>query len=79
MRSWELAILAAALAGVAGCKTGTTDSGVQSTPNDTATPAPSDSGSSGGSGGGSTSGSGGGGAPSVPTLFAKAARLALAG
>jgi hypothetical protein len=70
MRSWKLVIVAAALAGVAGCKTGTTDSGVQSTPNDTATPAPADSGSPGGSSGGTTSGSGGGGgAPSVPTLI----------
>jgi hypothetical protein len=68
MRSWKLVIVAAALAGVAGCKTGTTDSGVQSTPNDTATPAPADSGSPGGSSGGTTSG-GGGGAPSVPTLI----------
>jgi hypothetical protein len=65
MRSWKLVIVAAALAGAAGCKTGTTDSGVNSTPNDTATPAPAD----GGDSGGSTSGGGGGGAPSVPTLI----------
>jgi hypothetical protein len=62
MPSWKLLMTAAALAVTSGCKTGTTDSGVNSTPNPPAT-------ATGGSSGGTTSGSGGGGSgPSIPTL-----------
>ena len=69
MRPWKLAIVAAALAGVSACKSDNADSGIKSTPGDTATPAPAGDttgGSSGSSTGGSTSGSG---APKVPTLI----------
>jgi hypothetical protein len=59
MRSWKLAIVAAALAGISACKTDSADSGLNSTP------APSGD-TSGGSAGGAASGSGS--SPSVPTL-----------
>src|SRR5690242_15475626 len=63
MRSWKLVMVAAALAGLAGCKTDSADSGVNSTP-------PPSTSTSGGTSGGSTTGSGGGGGsgPSIPTL-----------
>jgi len=71
MRSWKLAIVAAALAGVSACKTGTTDTGVHS-PGDTAAPAPAGSTSSGSTTSGTPAPTGGGtsgaGAPGVPTL-----------
>lgn len=61
--------MTAALAGVAGCKTGTTDTGVH-TPGDTVAPAPADSTASGGTTTGTAGGaSGASGAPSVPTLI----------
>ena len=70
MRSWKLAIVAAALAGVSACKTDNADSGIKSTPGDTTTPAPAGD-ATGGSTGSSTGGtsSGGSGAPKVPTLI----------
>lgn len=76
MRSWKLVIVAAALAGVAGCKT---DSGggdhvnsagsLPAPSGSTATPAPAGSDTSGSSSAGSTGGSGGSGTPSIPTLI----------
>jgi hypothetical protein len=66
MRSWKLAIVAAALAGVSACKTDNADGGIKSTPGDTTTPAPAGD-TTGGPTGGTTSG--GGGSPSVPTLI----------
>jgi len=66
MRSWKLIIVAAALAGLAGCKTDGSGNAVNSTPpapaattgGDTTTPAPA-----GGDSGGSS------GTPSIPTLI----------
>lgn len=76
MQSWKFAIAAAALTGIAACTTDTSNSGLASTPNDTAAPtsgtidsATGSSGTNGASpaGGGTTTS--GGGAPSVPTLI----------
>jgi hypothetical protein len=67
MRSLKLILAAALLTGVSACKTDTADSGgVNSTPNDTTTPAPADT--ADGSTDGSTNDGGSGGSPSVPTL-----------
>ena len=68
MRSWKLVIVAAALAGVAGCKTDSGGDHVNSagstatTPDGTATATPTPTPSGGGSGGSS-------GTPSIPTLI----------
>jgi hypothetical protein len=74
MRSSKLVIAAALLVSVAGCKTDSADSGVNSAPAPTGNTTSGSSGGSGGSStggttsGGTTSGSGGG-SPSVPTLI----------
>jgi hypothetical protein len=68
MRSSKLVIAAALLVSVAGCKTDSADSGVNSAPPPAGDAAGASAGGSvGSSGGGTTSGSGGG-SPSVPTL-----------
>jgi hypothetical protein len=74
MRSWKLVMMTAALASVAGCKTGTTDSGVNSTPppptaTSSGSPAGTTTGTTAATTAGTPSGSGGGGAPSIPTLI----------
>jgi hypothetical protein len=68
MRSLKLIVAAALLTGVAACKTDTADNGgVNSTPNDTTTPAPAGS-ADGSNGAASGAGDGSAGSPSVPTL-----------
>jgi hypothetical protein len=68
MRSLKLILAAALLTGVAACKTDTADTGVNSTPDNTTTPAPADT-ADGSSGAASGAGDGAGGSPSVPTLI----------
>lgn len=83
MRSWKLVMVAAALAGMAGCKTDTagndnvnSDNSTATPPSDTTTPSPAATGSSGdttsgaGSAADTTSGAGdSSGGPSIPTLI----------